>query len=216
MRNCHIFPPQWMTDGELERRKNILTQFLYYFVISYSVNAFKKIPCIFEVSTLSGELRSAVSFPCDDDQHFLTLHTVLRLDFQRKSSLRITSHGWILPYEFRSSCTLTSFASILTRWVGTINWQGQLAVFMEPWFIVATLSVQMPLLGTQYLHKHRELRLAHLALSVMTMGYTWQEGENNTVEVSLCVSDFSLILVTLIYFSSGFETSIILLLDAAT
>uniref|UniRef100_A0A672Z8E6 Indoleamine 2,3-dioxygenase 2-like n=1 Tax=Sphaeramia orbicularis TaxID=375764 RepID=A0A672Z8E6_9TELE len=27
------------------------------------------------------------------------------------------------------------------------------------------------------------LRLAHLALSVMTMGYVWQEGENDTVEV---------------------------------
>lgn len=89
-------------------------------------------------------------------------------------------------------------------------------MFVEPWFSVATLSVQMPLLGTQHLQKHRELRLAHLALSVMTMGYTWQEGENNTVEVSLCVSDFSLISVTLIYFLSGFETSIILLLDAAT
>ncbi|KAM8760435.1 indoleamine 2,3-dioxygenase 1 [Acanthopagrus schlegelii] len=42
---------------------------------------------------------------------------------------------------------------------------------------------KMPLLSTQYLQKHRELRLAHLALSVMTMGYTWQEGENNTVEM---------------------------------
>ena len=153
---------------------------------------------------------------CHDDQHFLTLHTVLWLDFQRKSSPRITSHGWILPYGFRSSCTLTSFASILTGWVGTINWQGQFSVFMEPWFSDATLSVQMPLLSTQYLQKHRELRLAHLALSVMTMGYSWQEGENNTVEVSLCVFVFSPTSVTLIYYSSGFETSIIFLLDAAT
>ncbi|XP_051278623.1 indoleamine 2,3-dioxygenase 1 [Dicentrarchus labrax] len=42
---------------------------------------------------------------------------------------------------------------------------------------------KMPLLSSQFLQKHRELRLAHLALSVMTMGYTWQEGENNTVEM---------------------------------
>lgn len=41
----------------------------------------------------------------------------------------------------------------------------------------------MPLLSTNFLHKHKELRLAHLALSMMTMGYVWQEGENNTVEV---------------------------------
>ncbi|XP_044053930.1 indoleamine 2,3-dioxygenase 1 [Siniperca chuatsi] len=42
---------------------------------------------------------------------------------------------------------------------------------------------KMPLLSSQFLQKHRELRLAHLALSVMTMGYAWQEGENNTVEM---------------------------------
>ncbi|XP_038559968.1 indoleamine 2,3-dioxygenase 1 isoform X1 [Micropterus salmoides] len=42
---------------------------------------------------------------------------------------------------------------------------------------------KMPLLSSQFLQKHRELRLAHLALSVMTMGYAWQEGENNPVEM---------------------------------
>lgn len=41
----------------------------------------------------------------------------------------------------------------------------------------------MPLLSTRLLKGHRELRLAHLALGVMTMGYVWQEGENNTVQV---------------------------------
>ncbi|XP_037536441.1 indoleamine 2,3-dioxygenase 1 [Nematolebias whitei] len=41
---------------------------------------------------------------------------------------------------------------------------------------------KMPVLSTHFLHKHRELRLAHLALSMMTMGYVWQEGENNTTE----------------------------------
>ncbi|KAM9858646.1 indoleamine 2,3-dioxygenase 1 [Aulostomus maculatus] len=41
---------------------------------------------------------------------------------------------------------------------------------------------KMPLLSIQFLQRHRELRLAHLVLSVMTMGYVWQEGENDTVE----------------------------------
>ncbi|XP_033474849.1 indoleamine 2,3-dioxygenase 1 isoform X2 [Epinephelus lanceolatus] len=41
----------------------------------------------------------------------------------------------------------------------------------------------MPLLSSQFLQNHRELRLAHLTLSVMTMGYVWQEGENDTVEM---------------------------------
>ncbi|XP_040898519.1 indoleamine 2,3-dioxygenase 1 [Toxotes jaculatrix] len=41
---------------------------------------------------------------------------------------------------------------------------------------------KMPLLSAKFLQKHRELRLAHLTLSVMTMGYVWQEGENDTVE----------------------------------
>ncbi|XP_061529456.1 indoleamine 2,3-dioxygenase 1 [Phycodurus eques] len=42
---------------------------------------------------------------------------------------------------------------------------------------------KMPLLSIKFLQRHRELRLAHLALGVMTMGYVWQEGENNTVEM---------------------------------
>ncbi|XP_019740982.1 indoleamine 2,3-dioxygenase 1 isoform X1 [Hippocampus comes] len=42
---------------------------------------------------------------------------------------------------------------------------------------------KMPQLSIQYLQRHRELRLAHLALGVMTMGYVWQEGESDTVEM---------------------------------
>uniref|UniRef100_A0A3B4W902 Indoleamine 2,3-dioxygenase 1 n=1 Tax=Seriola lalandi dorsalis TaxID=1841481 RepID=A0A3B4W902_SERLL len=45
---------------------------------------------------------------------------------------------------------------------------------------------QMPMLSSKFLQKHRELRLAHLALSAMTMGYVWQEGENDTVETLPC------------------------------
>lgn len=41
---------------------------------------------------------------------------------------------------------------------------------------------KMPLLSSQFLQKYRELRLAHLALGMMTMGYVWQEGEKDTVE----------------------------------
>lgn len=41
---------------------------------------------------------------------------------------------------------------------------------------------KMPLLSSQFLQKYRELRLAHLVLGMMTMGYVWQEGEKDTVE----------------------------------
>ncbi|KAF4109649.1 hypothetical protein G5714_008901 [Onychostoma macrolepis] len=41
----------------------------------------------------------------------------------------------------------------------------------------------MPLLETHLLRTHRELRLAHLALSMMTVGYVWQEGERETIKV---------------------------------
>ncbi|XP_063051518.1 indoleamine 2,3-dioxygenase 1 isoform X1 [Engraulis encrasicolus] len=42
---------------------------------------------------------------------------------------------------------------------------------------------EMPELETELLLDHRELRLAHLALSIITMGYVWQEGDNQTVKV---------------------------------
>ncbi|KAG8012144.1 Indoleamine 2 [Nibea albiflora] len=71
----------------------------------------------------------------------------------------------------------------------------ELPPYYQPWMDIAlrvpelVLSHElrfhinkMPLLSSHFLQKHRELRLAHLALSVMTMGYTWQEGESNTVE----------------------------------
>lgn len=41
----------------------------------------------------------------------------------------------------------------------------------------------MPLLDADLLQNHRELRLAHLALSIITMGYVWQEGEEDKVKV---------------------------------
>ncbi|XP_034548992.1 indoleamine 2,3-dioxygenase 1 [Notolabrus celidotus] len=72
----------------------------------------------------------------------------------------------------------------------------ELPPYYQPWMDIAfrvpelvhshelrSLINRMPLLSSQFLQKHRELRLAHLALSTMTMGYVWQEGENDTVEI---------------------------------
>uniref|UniRef100_A0A2K6SNV7 Indoleamine 2,3-dioxygenase 2 n=2 Tax=Saimiri boliviensis boliviensis TaxID=39432 RepID=A0A2K6SNV7_SAIBB len=42
---------------------------------------------------------------------------------------------------------------------------------------------KMPMLSCQFLKGHREQRLAHLVLSVLTMGYVWQEGEAQPAEV---------------------------------
>ncbi|XP_028270343.1 indoleamine 2,3-dioxygenase 1 [Parambassis ranga] len=71
----------------------------------------------------------------------------------------------------------------------------QLPPYYQPWMDIARRVPElvqshelrshidkMPLLSTAFLQKHRELRLAHLALSMMTMGYVWQEGESDTVE----------------------------------
>ncbi|XP_010615443.1 indoleamine 2,3-dioxygenase 2 isoform X1 [Fukomys damarensis] len=45
---------------------------------------------------------------------------------------------------------------------------------------------QMPLLSCSLLHGHHQLRLAHLVLSAVTMGYVWQEGERQPAEPPLC------------------------------
>ncbi|XP_028325244.1 indoleamine 2,3-dioxygenase 2-like [Gouania willdenowi] len=42
---------------------------------------------------------------------------------------------------------------------------------------------QMPVLSPHYLRSHHELRLAHLALGFLSMGYVWQEGENGAAEI---------------------------------
>ncbi|XP_012580402.1 PREDICTED: indoleamine 2,3-dioxygenase 2 [Condylura cristata] len=42
---------------------------------------------------------------------------------------------------------------------------------------------KLPLLDGQFLKGYREQRLAHLVLSVITMGYVWQEGEKQPEEV---------------------------------
>ncbi|XP_053726923.1 indoleamine 2,3-dioxygenase 1 isoform X1 [Synchiropus splendidus] len=72
----------------------------------------------------------------------------------------------------------------------------ELPAYFQPWMDIARRIPElvdahqlrfhvdrMPLLNSQFLKGYRELRLAHLALGMMTMGYVWQEGENKTVEV---------------------------------
>ncbi|KAG2469077.1 I23O2 dioxygenase, partial [Polypterus senegalus] len=46
----------------------------------------------------------------------------------------------------------------------------------------------MPLLSTQYLQGHRAMRLAHLSLGFITMGYVWQEGESQPAKPPLLPS----------------------------
>uniref|UniRef100_A0A3B4F912 Indoleamine 2,3-dioxygenase 2-like n=1 Tax=Pundamilia nyererei TaxID=303518 RepID=A0A3B4F912_9CICH len=40
------------------------------------------------------------------------------------------------------------------------------------------ITIQMPVLSPDLLSDHRELRLAHLALGFISMGYVWQEGQH--------------------------------------
>nr|XP_056716053.1 indoleamine 2,3-dioxygenase 2 [Euleptes europaea] len=72
----------------------------------------------------------------------------------------------------------------------------ELPPFYSPWMAIAhklphlienhqlrSYVEKMPLLSTQHLQSHRELYLAHLVLSFITMGYVWQEGEKGTTKV---------------------------------
>ncbi|XP_072491209.1 indoleamine 2,3-dioxygenase 2 isoform X2 [Notamacropus eugenii] len=72
----------------------------------------------------------------------------------------------------------------------------ELSHYYKPWVEIASnlplmieshqLRVRvdvMPLLSCHLLKDHRELHLAHLLLSFITMGYVWQEGEKNIPKV---------------------------------
>ncbi|XP_032085842.1 indoleamine 2,3-dioxygenase 2 isoform X1 [Thamnophis elegans] len=72
----------------------------------------------------------------------------------------------------------------------------ELPPFYSPWMEIAHRLVylieshqlrfqvnKMPLLSCQYLQGHRELYLAHLVLSFITMGYVWQEGEKEVPKI---------------------------------
>uniref|UniRef100_A0A8C0H7D2 Indoleamine 2,3-dioxygenase 2 n=1 Tax=Chelonoidis abingdonii TaxID=106734 RepID=A0A8C0H7D2_CHEAB len=73
---------------------------------------------------------------------------------------------------------------------------SELPAFYGPWMEIAnnlphliqshqlrSRVYKMPQLSSQHLKGHRELRLAHLALSFITMGFVWQEGEVETVKL---------------------------------
>jgi len=45
------------------------------------------------------------------------------------------------------------------------------------------ITIQMPVLSPHPLSDHRELRLAHLALGFISMGYVWQEGQQAPAQV---------------------------------
>ncbi|XP_060737272.1 indoleamine 2,3-dioxygenase 1 [Tachysurus vachellii] len=72
----------------------------------------------------------------------------------------------------------------------------KLPLYFQPWMDIAERASElvsahalrssihkMPQLETDLLQSHRELRLAHLALSIITMCYVWQEGEEDKVKV---------------------------------
>ncbi|XP_016051122.1 PREDICTED: indoleamine 2,3-dioxygenase 2 [Miniopterus natalensis] len=59
---------------------------------------------------------------------------------------------------------------------------NQLSYLIESHQLRAQVN-KIPLLNCQLLKSYREQRLAHLVLSLITMGYVWQEGETQPAEV---------------------------------
>ncbi|XP_075932066.1 indoleamine 2,3-dioxygenase 2-like [Anarhichas minor] len=49
--------------------------------------------------------------------------------------------------------------------------------------IESLITIQMPVLSPHLLSDHRELRLAHLALGFISMGYVWQEGQHAPAQI---------------------------------
>ncbi|TNM90144.1 hypothetical protein fugu_004378 [Takifugu bimaculatus] len=97
---------------------------------------------------------------------------------------------WSAPFSLHSYCVSQELGFVLSDPL------QELPPYYQPWMDIAlhvpqlveahqlrSCVDQMPLLSSQFLNLHRELRLAHLALGVMTMGYIWQEGEKNTAEM---------------------------------
>uniref|UniRef100_A0A674I6F2 Indoleamine 2,3-dioxygenase 1 n=1 Tax=Terrapene triunguis TaxID=2587831 RepID=A0A674I6F2_9SAUR len=77
-------------------------------------------------------------------------------------------------------------------WLGRPERNTELPDYYAPWMNVAANLPHlieghqlrrevMPLLSTQYLRGHRQLRLARLALGFITMGYVWQGGGRQTI-----------------------------------
>ncbi|NP_001229652.1 indoleamine 2,3-dioxygenase 2 [Ornithorhynchus anatinus] len=95
-----------------------------------------------------------------------------------------------LPFTLRRFCISEDFGFLLP------NPLTELPDDYRPWMEIASNLPQliescqlrarvdkMPLLSCQSLKSYREQHLAHLVLSFITMGYVWQGGEKNTVQV---------------------------------
>ncbi len=78
---------------------------------------------------ICGTQMFCLTYVCSGAKHVLLMYPVLHLNFQRKSFLHTTSHGWILPGESQSLCSLTSCASLLTGWVGMTNGENSLCLW---------------------------------------------------------------------------------------
>ncbi|TKS85743.1 Indoleamine 2,3-dioxygenase 2 [Collichthys lucidus] len=61
---------------------------------------------------------------------------------------------------------------------------GHTVSFVES-LMVILITIQMPVLSPDLLSNHRELRLAHLALGFIIMGYVWQEGQHAPAQGTL-------------------------------
>ncbi|KAG7476317.1 hypothetical protein MATL_G00081590 [Megalops atlanticus] len=94
------------------------------------------------------------------------------------------------PIELRSFCVSPEFGFILE------NPLTDLPEYYRTWMDLATnlnhliqtrqlqdRVTQMPVLSARYLQSHRELRLAHLALGFIAMGYVWQDGLHQPARV---------------------------------
>ena len=76
-------------------------------------------------------------------------------------------------------CTLVHYLLDHAQTVNSSNCSFEdIALIFEP------STFQMPLLSIDLLSSYRELRLAHLALGFITMGYVWQE-EHNPAQVKI-------------------------------
>ncbi|XP_036106506.1 indoleamine 2,3-dioxygenase 2 [Molossus molossus] len=81
--------------------------------------------------------------------------------------------GFLLPNPLRE------LPNHYRPWMEIAN---ELPHFIESHQLRAQVN-KMPLLTCQFLRSYREQRLAHLVLSLITMGYVWQEGETQPQEV---------------------------------
>ncbi|XP_012931528.1 indoleamine 2,3-dioxygenase 2 isoform X6 [Heterocephalus glaber] len=83
-------------------------------------------------------------------------------------------YGFLLPNP------LKELPEYYQPWMEIAN---KLPYLIESHQLRACVNKQMPLLSCHLLEGHRQLRLAHLVLSAVTMGYVWQEREKQPAEV---------------------------------